>query len=261
MLLPQILLGIITYVYDVLFTVFLRNGKFTDVGFLYSIWRWWFLPVLFVVTIIFYLLSSVLDFRKKLVRIIILVADITISLMFIYVIPYPEESPFYLNVVPMAFLFYFIGFIIKPILLQKIKKEIAVCAVLGSTIVCWICSQINSPVTMFNNNYGNIVLFAFSSLAGICLVWMMAILCEHSRFCRWFGINSIIVYVWQFKLTELWKNLAEIFASKISVLSSDAILMTVTAFAGTMICVMPIVWFSNRYVPFLYGRNKTEIAQ
>ena len=118
-LFPQITLGIIVYIYDVLFKVVIKGTEIREVDFLYSFWRWWFLPVLFLTELLFYFSSMVLDFNKTSIKLIVLAITIIIAGISIYVIPFPDESPFFINVVPIAFFFYFIGYCLKSFMIEK----------------------------------------------------------------------------------------------------------------------------------------------
>lgn len=258
LLIPQITLGVITIVYDVLFTAVMKKGSLLEIDYLYCFWRWWFLEVLFVTTLVFYYLSSLVNINGTHTKITIILIDVVLIGLFVYVIPYPSASPFYLNVVPMAFLFYFGGYLSKTVMTKEVTTRSLISLAGSSLLVLVVFSQMNSSVTMYNNNYGNVVFFFVSSAAGITLVWCLAGILKKSKVLRWFGVNSIIVYVWQFKLAEFWKNIVEIMVEKRVIIPSD-MLMTIVAFIASVICVVPIVVFSNKFFPYIYGKTENSL--
>lgn len=123
---------------------------------------------------------------------------------------------------------------------------------LCSLIVCALC---NSRVTMYNNNYGLFPIFILGSLSGIVVVWVIADFMQKNMFLKWCGKNSIVIYVWQFVLTQFFKNVIEIIFNVTHVNSPDFI-MTVCVFGVCVFAVIPIVIFSNRFVPELYGKKR-----
>ena len=256
-LLPQITLGVISYIYDLLFTVALRKGAFTDVDFFYCIWRWWFLPVLFVVTILFYYLSKFLDYGKLSVRVGVILTDGVLIILMTYIVSFPDETPFYLNVVPMAFLFYFAGYMLKPIIHKELGNKQYGLIMIVAIVLLILFSQMNSYVTMYNNNYGNIGIFFMCCICGIYVIWYIADKLKNVDVLNWIGKNSIIIYVWQFKLAEFYKNIAEIVVGKVHVLYDDLV-RTLIAFLLVIVTVIPIIIISNKYFPFIYGKSRTK---
>lgn len=70
--------------------------------------------------------------------------------------------------------------------------------------VLFICARTNTSVTMYNNGYGNFELFIIGAFSGIITVWNIAEILQSNRALSWCGINSIIIYVWQFILTQFF---------------------------------------------------------
>lgn len=259
-LLPQVLLGMVSYIYYGLFTVVMKGGSLKEVDFLYQFWRYWFLQVLFLVVIIFYFISQKIHITSAKCQIIVGGICVILGLLFEYIIKWPDESPFYINVVPMAFFFYLLGFACRGFFTAQLKqicdsngKEVMMLIIaLCSLIVCALC---NSSVTMYNNNYGLFPIFILGSLSGIVVVWVIADFMQKNMFLKWCGKNSIVIYVWQFVLTQFFKNVIEIIFNVTHVNSPDFI-MTVCVFGVCVFAVIPIVIFSNRFVPELYGKKR-----
>lgn len=261
-LLPQILLGLISYVYYGLFTVVMKGGNLAEVDFLYQFWRYWFLQTLFIVVIVFYFISQIVHISSVKCQIILGGMCILLGLLFEYKIEWPDESPFYINVVPMALFFYLLGFACKEFLTSQLK-QICDCKgkktmlLIGASCILMVCALCNSSVTMYNNHYGNFLLFILGALSGIMLVWIIADFVQNNLFLRWCGRNSIIIYVWQFMLTQFFKNIIEMIFSMAN-FKCPNIIMTVCVFIVCVLVVIPIVVFSNRFIPELYGKKRVN---
>ena len=260
-LLPQILLGLISYAYYGLFTVVMKGGSLAEINFLYQFWRYWFLQTLFIVVIIFYFISKMVHITSVKCQIILGGICILLGVLFEYEIEWPDESPFYINVVPMAFFFYLLGFACKKFLTSQLKQICScrekIMLLIGALCTLMVCALCNSSVTMYNNHYGKFPVFMLGALSGIILVWIIADFGQSNLFLRWCGRNSIIIYVWQFMLTQFFKNIVEMIFSVANFECSN-IIMTLFVFIVCVLVVIPIVIFSNRFVPELYGKKRID---
>lgn len=115
-------MGLISYVYYGLFTVVMKGGNLAEVDFLYQFWRYWFLQTLFIVVIVFCFISQIVHISSVKCQKILSGMCIRLGLLFEYKIEWPDESPFYINVVPMAFFFYLLGFACKEVLTSQLKQ-------------------------------------------------------------------------------------------------------------------------------------------
>lgn len=259
-LLPQILLGLISYIYYGLFTVVMKGKSLAEIDFLYQFWRYWFLQVLFIVVILFYFISRMVRITSIKYQMILGGLCIILGVLFEYKIEWPDESPFYINVVPMAFFFYLLGFACRGFWLSQLKricnrKEKKILLLIGELWILLVCALCNSSVTMYNNNYGNFPVFIIGALSGITVVWIVADFMRKNVFFNWCGRNSIIIYVWQFVLTQFFKNVIEMFFT-VAHFECPDIIMTLSVFIVCVLVVIPIVIFSNRFIPELYGKKR-----
>lgn len=257
-LFPQILLGLISYAYYGLFTVVMKGKSLAEVDFLYQFWRYWFLQVLFIVVIVFYFISRMVRITSIKCQMILGGLCIILGVLFEYKIKWPDESPLYINVVPMALFFYLLGFACREFLsgcLNEFVTEKKILLLIGTVCILMVCALCNSSVTMYNNNYGNFPMFIIGALCGITVVWIVADFVRNNGFLNWCGRNSIIIYVWQFALTQFFKNVIEMFFA-ITRFECPNIIMTLCVFVVCVFVVIPIVMFSNRFVPELYGKKK-----
>lgn len=259
---PQITLGMLSFIYYGAFTVVMKHRSLQEVGFIYQFWRYWFLQVMFIVVILFYFLSKYIKFSRR-NQMILLGSCLMLGIFFSYFMDFPDESPMYLNVVPMALFFFFLGYVVRKTLTvqweEKFKEnrnKYAVLLVAGT--VCCLSALGNKNVTMYNNNYGNFLLFASGSISGILAVWCLADILKENRFLRWCGLNSIVIYVWQFVLTQFFKNVVEMVRDKFYG-NVPNIVMTVFVFLLCIIAIIPIVLLSNLYIPEIYGKKRKKI--
>lgn len=114
-------------------------------------------------------------------------------------------SRLHLEIIPMSLLFYLLGFYCKEFNKERMSKH------LGSMIsnfwvllfpVIVICSYWNTPVTMYSNDYGNLVIFFLGAFCGILFICKLAQGIDDNRFICWVGQNSIIIYVLHFTVIK-----------------------------------------------------------
>lgn len=239
----------------------MKGGSLAEIDFLYQFWRYWFLQTLFIVVIVFYFISQIVHITSVKCQIILGGMCILLGLLFEYKIEWPDESPFYINVVPMALFFYLLGFACKNFLTSQLQqicscKEKSV-LLIGTLCILMVCALCNSSVTMYNNHYGKFLVFMLGALSGIILIWIIADFGQNNLFLRWCGRNSIIIYVWQFMLTQFFKNIIEMIFS-VENFECPNIIMTLLVFIVCVLVAIPIVIFSNRFIPELYGKKRIE---
>ena len=197
LLLPQILLGSFFYIYAAvkgymhthMFDLFMPQHFYA------SIMNSWFLLVMFVVTILAFI------YRKYFIGSYFLqvffVAAILLLAVWVQITPDHFSGLFaYINLVPMAWLFYVTGFYSKKLLVSQItKKSEFVCLIL--ILITFVVAQINAPVKMFASEYGSIPLFIFTSLATSFVVLKISQQIN-IQIINWGGCNSIVLYVLHF---------------------------------------------------------------
>ena len=205
----------------------------------------WFLPCLFIVELIFYSLKYTKRFR-----LVIVVALFFVGLCF----------PFsgYGIVISRTFVglgFYGFGFVCSDWIIKKQRWYI----ILLSLAIFVASALLNDNVSMVDSKYGFIPLYVLSSLAGsLCLVHISVLLdrlkTPVNRFIGFLGMNTLIILcthmflievirLCDYKLLNNWLTSLGIF---------EGFLMG----AFVILCEMPIIFISNRYLWFLYGKNK-----
>ena len=77
------------------------------------------------------------------------------------------------EIVPMAFLFYYLGYCAKHHDWKAVPRKNSCWIFLGPVVVA--ISAVNTPVAMYENNYGNIILFFIAAISGIVFVCELSI--------------------------------------------------------------------------------------
>lgn len=156
----------------------------------------WFLPVLFYTELLFQLMVQV----GKIKLFVIL------SLCSVIILNYFSVSTIsHIEITPMAFLFYESGYLYisrknnKICINSNIKRILCVLSILCMVII----TSFNDEVLMYENRYGNLILFFVSSLTGIYLSCYVGMKAEKNNILIWIGKNSILIYVLHFKMTNV----------------------------------------------------------
>ena len=87
------------------------------------------------------------------------------------------------------------------------------------------------------------------------LVWKLSGLLIENQFLEWCGRNSIVIYIWQFVLTGFMKNIVESLAN-LFLPDVQPLICTLLVFVICVVCVIPIVFLSNRFIPEIYGKKR-----
>ena len=83
--------------------------------------------------------------------------------------------------------------------------------------------------------------------------WMIAGFYKKSKVLGWIGLYSLYFYVWQFKVTDFMKNIAEIVCGRIQISSPEV--MVGVAFVLSLVVLVPLVILSDKYIPFMFGKK------
>ncbi len=172
LLVPQAVLGILNFILN-------RGGN----DFLT-----WFLIVLFYVSILFYFLQRMQVFDSGLGKVLVLILDLglIIGMRCLNV-----TTLLHLEIIPMAFLFYYLGYCANHYDGKVASNKNSCWIFLGPVVVA--ISAVNTPVSMYENNYGNIILFLVGAISGIVFVCELSKCLEKNALLGWYGRNSIIV--------------------------------------------------------------------
>lgn len=139
----QILLAGICMGYD-----FIQSHSINSVSNLFV----WFLPVLFCSEIVFQILCKVVSVNLKTCVLLVLISGLLQLL--------PVHTVIHIEIVPTAVLFLALGYSFKNLLAENhnLIEQIGKYGVVALPFVV-LLAEINQPVMMYNNDYGNYALF------------------------------------------------------------------------------------------------------
>lgn len=246
LLIPQITLGAVNCA---CFAVFgeLSAEQALD-NFLY-----WFLLVLFYVSILFYGLSKI-GLRKPVVGAGVLVALLTAIIL---LDAFPISTPIRVELVPMAMLFYLAGFALKPALTNAERAGTAPIDrlwLLGIPLTA-VVSYWNGPVNMSKNSYGDLPLFLLGAAAGIAFVCGLSRNLKSNGFLAWYGRNSIIIYVLHFRVLDALHLVGKMLSEQIAQLNQYRYPANLHYFLICILLFVPIVYVCERWLPFFFGKK------
>lgn len=154
----------------------------------------WFLPVLFCSEIVFQILCKVVSVNLKTCVLLVLISGLLQLL--------PVHTVIHIEIVPTAVLFLALGYSFKNLLTENhnLIEQIGKYGVVALPFVV-LLAEINQPVMMYNNDYGNYALFILAAIMGCLVIIAMGKATQRSDVLQSFGRNSILIYVLHFRMT------------------------------------------------------------
>ena len=218
----------------------------------HAILRWWFLLVLFQISLISifirnFILKSII---RQSIFCFILVGIIILQQSGIIL---QNRIPCFVNVVPFALMFYMIGFYAKKFFSNTKSIMLPICV-----IAVVVLSQLNEPILMYDNQYGNFLIFLMTSLCGSYAVIGISQR-VNSNFFIWLGKVSIIVYVLQFHINQYCSFGVNRILRKLLVSFANADMISylgvvLTTLSSLTICITLAYWISrSRYLKKAFG--------
>lgn len=258
LLIPQITLSITIILLKGL--IWLSEGKcLTDFDFL-ACFGFWFLPVLFLCSIYYMAVSAILDLHKVRFQVATTIIAFTIAIIVVMNDVTTNITPIdWLIKSVVAMPFYFCGSFFKEKVLKvddKQRRTNCFFVLLLLPIIVML-SQINTPVRMYENEYGSLPLFFLTSVLGIILVMELSKRMVNMPILIEFGKLSIAVYVWNFLIVGFSMRIVNRMLLMMG-LDNEAIL-TASTFCISMIILYVLSKWTNNKLPYLYGLNKTRI--
>lgn len=216
----------------------------------------WFLPALFLVEVIFYLIYK--KTKKWLVYTSVLVAILGLSLNNV-------SLPWNIGTAMVAILFFMVGFKSKDTMtnLQTTgRKTFVFPLALIFLIINLLFFKLNSLVDLLPNHYGNFVWFILSALGGIGAVIAISFLLSQKKnklidSIIFIGRNSLIIFAFH----PIGIILAKMIVGSVSKIGNWPIHDDKSLFFGILysliaiLLVLPLIFVLNRYLPFLLGKK------
>lgn len=252
LLVPQLTLAAIVFIYAAV-----SHG--TNAGTLIDSLLVWFLPSLYICTLLFWWLARLAERSAKAwaFALCAVAASAPLAgLLDIDVCPIRPETV-------LASLFFFcLGHVWRladPKAGVFGKLGMWVTAVLLVPVL-FVLSQLNTPIAMYEGAYGFWPLFYLTAMIGILWVCLLGRLLEGMSFLAWLGQASIMVYVLHFRLIPLLRAVI-VRVLQVAGLSLGANGMAILLFVLTMAILVPLVSFCDKRLGFLFGKGKAEMAQ
>lgn len=215
---------------------------------------YWFLPVLFSCSVLFMLLSSILNLEKTLVRLIVVTTTALCVYVSVKYLEYQNSPVFYwIRIIPTAFLFYFMGYMLKNRLLAMKEKHTSKrgLSVIVLIAALFVLTQVNSPVKMYENEYGNYLFFLMTSIIGIWVVIKLSRLLVYSVLLEEMGKLSLAIYVWNFLVIGFFYRLTNALMKYLG--WEDKGILTAITFGISLSCLCVIAKFTYEKMSFMYG--------
>lgn len=255
LLIPQMSLAILRflYLYFISYHV-LHNISLDECNLIKCFFEMWFLLVLWQVYLLWELWCTIINYARSARSIKIIMCIIVAAVCLI--IPRNVEQPMFWNVIPYAFVFFVFGNASKkmnliPRIQSRGKNTILIgTAIAIATVSVCVISYINIPVLMYKNQYGNIFLFCFGAITGICLVLILGCIMHNVKILNYFGKNSIAVYVLHFNLVQGFRGVIVRLFPQLNDVSMD-----IMVFACSLCAIMLLMYLTLRYCPWIYGKK------
>ena len=199
--------GIVLYKNDIL-----RNfvGIFYCQGVDNMAWglQLWFLPCLFITSIIFSFISKI---KKKVFVLISIIVVSSVGFLFNDILRINFLWSF--DVALVGVLFYGTGFLLKNKLNIYKPQIVDYICMLISLVLLIIFNQLNGRIDMYSSQYNNIFLFISNSFLGIYIIIVVSKLIKQKRIIRFVGSNTIIILAFHIRVLDFIKKVFLIFFS------------------------------------------------
>lgn len=220
----------------------------------------WFLPCLFVSSILFYFLIKLNRFKGSILCIICLLSGYVLSINNI-ILPFSIETSL------IAVSFIYTGYMYLEIK-QKINKFnhkylINVIIVLISTVCIIICNIFDNDIAMLTHRYGNLILFNIGAYGGIFITLKFAELLAtfdspkniFNKVLCYFGINSISIMVMHEPIKRAILKLFSVITKLDINVIRENLLLSFMCVIIILIIITPVINITTHYIPWIYGKN------
>lgn len=241
---PQITLALISIVVNILLDVFLKkNITIAEVDYLKPFGSW-FLITLFLMELLAMLIITLINSRKGLCYVVIIIFSI------FSITDY--TSVMYVQQTLAALIFGLLGYLCKPII-EHYSDSMSSLKGLGWFVlmIVLLLSQLNLPIAMYINQYGNKFNFVITALLAIYSILDISVSLKNTAFFQWCGRESIILYIFQFAIIRLVLSALTI---SIPSFQYDEYPYYFISFLFAMLLLIPLTRFSSKYFKFAFGR-------
>lgn len=241
---PQVTLGVITMLVGVILDVVLcKRISIAEFDFI-SCFSQWFLIVLFLMYCLFWL---IVKYSNK----TFLVLTESVLVLLFGVISW--NGIYYLQQTICALFFGLLGFLFRPFV-DSYNKTIHKCKGMGWLLflVIAMIAPRQTPILMYNNDYGNKLCFLAIAILGIFASVDVSCAIKRQWFLEWAGKNSIIIFITHFSLLRIYRGIFARIPDPFQLFDNNFFQFLLVTFSEFF-----IVWFVNKYLPFIIGNKKT----
>ena len=209
----------------------------------------WFFVCLFVTQI---MLFFILKFAKTKLQIILF--------LFVFaVIGYFDSKyfelrpPWRMDVALTAVVFSGIGYIFKE-QCEKWTKNRHIVFLLIVFFISISIAFLNGKIDMNYNKYNNIVLFYVGASSGIFFWVNVSIMLGGSNILKYIGNNSLTIFALHIPALIVIVKLLMIMGISYSIQANNVLFLFIHTYL-TVLLLIPVNYFLNKYIPFLVGRR------
>lgn len=192
--------GIVLYKEDII-----RNfiGIFYCQGIANMAWglQLWFLPCLFVTSIVFYFIARI---NQRFLMLILII--LTSGIGFLLTDVFKTKFLWSFDIALVGVLFYGVGFLLKG-KLNAYRFKIVDCIYIFIALVVFIAfNKLNGRVDMYSSQYNDIFLFIINSFLGIYIITIISKLIKHEEIIRFIGANTITILAFHIRALDFIKK-------------------------------------------------------
>ncbi|MDR1180405.1 MAG: acyltransferase family protein [Bacteroidales bacterium] len=222
----------------------------------------WFLPALFSTEMIFY------AYRKYCYKYswIAGICSFFIGMLLKYLLP--VRLPWGIDVAFFAVVFMQMGYFLKrknlnDAFFSRIRLLYKLLIIVASGILTGFFSAINiginRGVLVYALQFNNYLLFFAAACTGIIFIFTLSSCIPAVKLLRFYGRNTIIILGLHIIAYSVIKALLYyVFHIPLEVISENTYLKLLMA-VGNFIVLAPVIYFVNRYIPRLLGREKAVL--
>ena len=226
----------------------------TPQGLWHSVVRFWFLPVLLYARLLFIpviKLSAYKRWWQQLALLAVLLLVVLASIEDSASVRSTSAIISQMLIAPMALLFYMVGYFCKNKVAQLVNYNTmwSGMTLLMVVTLLYFVAQLNAPVLMYKNFYGDLPVFFATTAMGIVATLVIARRMESSKFLSFCGKTSIAFFIWNFTVIRALRHVLAILGLAPNVMSTCFLLFGLSVVAITVINVV-----TYKYIPIIYGK-------
>lgn len=111
------------------------------------------------------------------------------------------------------------------------------------------------PIGMYMNQYGNKILFVFVAMLGIACTAMLSYTMKNENLLQWFGRKSLQVYVLHWGPVRIFN-----YATQSIFGNPHEYPYYFFSFLLSIMVIVPLVSFCDKYIPFIFGQFRCHRA-